>query len=53
MSNVDVTGFSTESGSRKADRVRLLAQPLTVLVVVGVRGSSAPRVVRDSLPCVD
>ncbi|KID28886.1 ABC transporter permease [Prauserella rugosa] len=35
MSNVDVTGFSTESGSRKADRVRLLAQPLTVVVVVG------------------
>ncbi|MBB4687130.1 ABC transporter permease [Amycolatopsis jiangsuensis] len=30
------TGFSTESGSRRADRVRLLAQPIAVLVIVAV-----------------
>ncbi|MFC4005158.1 ABC transporter permease [Prauserella oleivorans] len=30
----EVEGFSTESGSRRADRVRLLAQPAAVLVIV-------------------
>ncbi|MBB3662627.1 osmoprotectant transport system permease protein [Prauserella sediminis] len=35
MSDVDVTGLSSESGLKRADRVRLLAQPLAVLVVVG------------------
>ncbi|MDT8910370.1 ABC transporter permease [Amycolatopsis sp. PS_44_ISF1] len=30
------TGFSTESGSRRAERVRLLAQPIAVLVIVAV-----------------
>ncbi|WP_199430708.1 ABC transporter permease [Qaidamihabitans albus] len=28
-------GFSTESGSRRADRIRLLAQPAAVVVLVG------------------
>lgn len=31
----DITGFSTESGSRRADRVRLFAQPAAVIVIVG------------------
>lgn len=36
MSTADVdTGFSTESGSRRAERIRLLAQPLVVVVIVG------------------
>ncbi|MCR3720325.1 MULTISPECIES: ABC transporter permease [Prauserella salsuginis group] len=35
MSDVDVTGLSSEPGLKRADRVRLLAQPLAVLVVVG------------------
>ncbi|GAA3535701.1 ABC transporter permease [Amycolatopsis ultiminotia] len=30
------TGFSTESGSRRAERVRLFAQPAVVLVIVAV-----------------
>ncbi|PXY31763.1 ABC transporter permease [Prauserella muralis] len=32
----DVTGFSTESGSRRADRMRLFAQPAAVVVIVGL-----------------
>lgn len=32
----EITGFSTESGSRRADRVRLFAQPAAVLVIVGI-----------------
>ncbi|PRX47824.1 osmoprotectant transport system permease protein [Prauserella shujinwangii] len=31
----DVRAFSTESGSRRAERVRLLAQPAAVVVLVG------------------
>jgi osmoprotectant transport system permease protein len=31
----EITGFSTESGSRRADRVRLFAQPAAVVVIVG------------------
>lgn len=31
----EIQGFSTESGSRRADRVRLLAQPAAVVVIVG------------------
>jgi osmoprotectant transport system permease protein len=34
MTTVD-TSFSTESGSSRADRVRLFAQPATVIVIVG------------------
>jgi len=30
------TGFSTESGSKRAERVRLFAQPVAVLVIVAV-----------------
>jgi len=30
------TGFSTESGSKRAERVRLFAQPIAVLVIVAV-----------------
>lgn len=30
------TGFSTESGSKRAERVRLFAQPVVVLVIVAV-----------------
>jgi osmoprotectant transport system permease protein len=32
----EITGFSTESGSRRADRVRLFAQPAAVVVIVGL-----------------
>ncbi|WP_019813591.1 ABC transporter permease [Saccharomonospora saliphila] len=35
MSTTDVREFSTESGSSRAERVRLLAQPAVVVVVVG------------------
>ncbi|MBB3049566.1 osmoprotectant transport system permease protein [Prauserella isguenensis] len=35
MSDVDVAGSAAESRAKKADRARLLAQPLVVLVVVG------------------
>ncbi|MEU6641418.1 ABC transporter permease [Saccharomonospora sp. NPDC046836] len=32
----EIKGFSTESGSRRADRVRLFAQPVAVVVIVGL-----------------
>ncbi|MEU3272113.1 ABC transporter permease [Saccharomonospora sp. NPDC006951] len=34
-STTAIKGFSTESGSRRADRVRLFAQPIAVVVIVG------------------
>jgi osmoprotectant transport system permease protein len=36
MTAVVDTGFSTESGSKRAERVRLFAQPVVVLVIVAV-----------------
>jgi osmoprotectant transport system permease protein len=36
VTTTELTGFSTESGSRRADRVRLLAQPAAVILVVGI-----------------
>ncbi|EHR59030.1 ABC transporter permease [Saccharomonospora cyanea] len=35
MTSTELSGYSTESGSRLADRIRLLAQPAVVIVVVG------------------
>ncbi|GAA1213043.1 ABC transporter permease [Prauserella alba] len=35
MSDVELTAPTEEAGAKKADRVRLLAQPLAVLVIVG------------------
>jgi osmoprotectant transport system permease protein len=35
VSTVETGGFSTESGSKRAERVRLFAQPVAVLVIVG------------------
>lgn len=35
-STTEIQGFSTESGSRRADRVRLFAQPVAVVVIVGL-----------------
>lgn len=35
MSTTDVSGLSTESGSKRAERIRLFAQPLAVVVIVG------------------
>lgn len=35
MSTVDTQGFSTESGSTRAERIKLIAQPAAVLVIVG------------------
>ena len=35
MTAVVDTAFSTESGSKRADRVRLFAQPAAVIVIVG------------------
>ncbi|WP_158879905.1 ABC transporter permease [Amycolatopsis anabasis] len=34
MTAVDTQGFSTESGSKRADRVRLFAQPAVVVVIL-------------------
>ncbi|OQO90756.1 ABC transporter permease [Saccharomonospora piscinae] len=35
MTTTELSGFSTESGSTRAERVRLLAQPAVVVVLVG------------------
>lgn len=35
MTSTELSGFSTESGSRLGDRIRLLAQPAVVIMVVG------------------
>ncbi|SFA82773.1 osmoprotectant transport system permease protein [Amycolatopsis marina] len=35
MSTVDTQGFSTESGSKRAERIKLVAQPAAVLLIVG------------------
>ncbi|WP_116044632.1 ABC transporter permease [Amycolatopsis palatopharyngis] len=35
MSSVDTQGFSTESGSKRAERIKLVAQPAAVVVIVG------------------
>jgi osmoprotectant transport system permease protein len=35
MSTIDTQGFSTESGSTRAERIKLIAQPAAVLLIVG------------------